>query len=185
VRIILGSQSLYRKKALDILNLKYETISSNFDEKSIRDKDPQIMAKKLAEAKALSIAENQNDALIITADLFLVFENQIYEKPISIEQAKEFLRGFSGNVVEVISGLAVYNTETKEMQSTVEVSNLKFRKLDEAEIIDYVNKYPVLKCAGGFERDGILRFCESISGSYCFYAGLPVNKLIEFLKKFI
>ena len=57
MRIILASQSHIRKRALDLLNLEYDTIPSNIDEKAIRDPDPLQMAQKLSEAKAKAVGE--------------------------------------------------------------------------------------------------------------------------------
>ena len=46
-----------------------------------------------------------------------------------------------------------------------------------------MSKAPVMKCAGAFEADGLLRFVKNISGSYNFMVGMPMDKLIEFLRK--
>lgn len=47
------------------------------------------------------------------------------------------------------------------MLSTVETSEIRFRQLVEREIRDYVSRYPVLRFAGAFEGDGVLRFADS------------------------
>jgi predicted house-cleaning NTP pyrophosphatase (Maf/HAM1 superfamily) len=60
MKIILASQSLFRKHALDILGLVYETIPSNSDESAIRHEDPHEMAKMLSHAKALKIGFSKN-----------------------------------------------------------------------------------------------------------------------------
>jgi len=184
MKIILASQSPFRKRALDILGLKYETQPSYFDEKSIREENPSELAKKLAEAKSREIGEKETDALIIAGDLFVVFNNQIYEKPKDEKEAFEMLNSFSGNKVEIIAGVAVYNSKTKEMLSTAEKYTLKFRKLLEHEIKDYISRYPVLKVSGAFEVDGAIRFAESIEkGKYPFLTAFPMNELITFLRK--
>jgi len=41
----------------------------------------------------------------------------------------------------------------------------------------------VLNCAGAFEGDGVLRFAERISGSCNFLTGIPVSRLIVFLRE--
>ena len=183
MKIILASQSPFRKHALDILGLVYETIPSNIDESAIRHEDPHEMVKMLSKAKALKIGEDQTDALIIAADLFIVHDNRIFEKPKDETEAKEMLRTFSGNTFEIIAGLAVFNNGTKNLLSTSEVCNVSFRELTEFEIDDYVSKYPVMKFAGAFDADGLLRFADRIEGNCNFKAGLPVNKLILFLRE--
>jgi predicted house-cleaning NTP pyrophosphatase (Maf/HAM1 superfamily) len=68
------------------------------------------------------------------------------------------------------------------MLSTVEASEIRFRQLIEREIRDYVSRYPVLRFAGAFEGDGVLRFADSVSGSYNFVTALPVSQLAVFLR---
>jgi predicted house-cleaning NTP pyrophosphatase (Maf/HAM1 superfamily) len=65
----------------------------------------------------------------------------------------------------------------------VETSEIKFRDLAEHEIRDYVNRYPVLRFAGAFEGDGVLRFAESVFGSYNFITAMPVSRLAVFLRE--
>ena len=48
---------------------------------------------------------------------------------------------------------------------------------------DYVSGYPVLRYAGAFEGEGVLRFADSVSGSYNFITALPVSRLAVFLSE--
>jgi len=67
MRIVLASESASRRRALDILGLKYEVRPSRIDEKAIREDDPQKLARKLSEAKAHTVAQTTPDAIIIAA----------------------------------------------------------------------------------------------------------------------
>jgi MAF protein len=189
MRIILASESILRKKALDILGLKYETMPSFFDEKSIREKNAKVLVKKLAEVKAKTVAKTLaktgpfSDALIISGDLVVVCENKIYEKPQSKSAAVEMLKTFSNNAVSIIAAVAVLNTRTGLQDSIVQVYKVRFRKLTIHEMKDYVSRYPVEKFAGGFEGDALLRFAEYSSGSYPFITGFPMTGLILLLRK--
>lgn len=183
MEIILASQSSFRRKALDLLGLQYEVIPSHFDEKTLRHNDPVQLAKQLSEAKAREVGKNHKEALVIAADLFVTLNGKIYEKPASAEEAVEMLGAFSGRELEIISGLAVYNAISGRMLSCAETCTVKFRKLTEFEIQDYVSRYPVVKFAGAFDVDGLMRFGEHINGNYGFATGLPMNKLIEFLRE--
>jgi len=183
MRIILASQSLLRRKALDILGLKYKIKPSNVNEKAIRDSNPMVLAKKLAEIKALEAGKSEVDAIIISGDLFVVFNDTIYEKPKDKKEAINMLKAFSGNKLEIVAGIAVYNTETKKILSASDTFSVKFRNLLDYEIEDYVSRYPVLRYAAAFEGDGLMRFGESTQGSYPFLYGLPMNYLISFLRE--
>ncbi len=183
MKIILASQSPFRRHALDILGLDYETIPSNIDESAIRHKNPGELAQLLSKAKAQKIAEENSDAIIISADLFVVHNNIIIEKPRDENHAKKMLKSLSGQVFNIITGLVVLNSKTKKIFSTVETCVVRFRSLSDFEIEDYVLRFPAVKCAGAFEADGLLRFAEHIDGNYNFKAAMPVNKLILFLRE--
>jgi len=181
MKIILASQSPDRKKALEVLGLKFEVIPSNFDEKSLRHENPLEMSRALAEAKARTVGEKEKDAIIIASDLFVVFQGKVYEKPTSLEEAREMLKSYSGNKLDILAGLAVYNSKTGKMLSKSEKQTVKFRKLTDYEIQDYMTRYPVLKFSGAFEEEGSIRFCKE--GRYPFFYGIPMESLIKLLRK--
>jgi septum formation protein len=183
MRVILASESQSRKRALDILGLNYEVCPSAFDEKSIRDSDPAVLVKKLAEAKAWRIANHFRDALVVSGDAVVVKDGKILEKPRSNDEAVEFLCELSGSAFQFVTSLTVIRSDTRRMLSTVETSTIRFRQLMEREILDYVSRYPVLRFAGAFEGDGVLRFADSVSGSYNFMTALPVSRLAVFLRE--
>lgn len=183
MKIILASQSPFRKQALEILGLKYEVIPSNIDESAIRHENPHVMAQMLSEAKAAEISKNQEDSIIIAADLFIVHQGKTMEKPADLREAKKMLLALSGSEFDIVSGLAVFNSKTKKILSSSDACKVTFRELLENEIDDYISRYPVTTMAGAFEADGLLRFADRIDGNYNFKAGLAVNKLIEFLRE--
>lgn len=181
--LILASQSLFRAKALEILGLDFIKTVSNFDESSIILDDPLERAKVLAEKKAEVVAKD-NEGIIIAADLFVVKDGKVLEKPKDLEEAKEMLRSQSGSLIKTIAGLAVYNTDTKKMLSTVTHCDSKWRELSDYEIEDYISRYPVLKCAAAFEGEGLLRFAEKVEGDLSLFPlGLSIASLITFLRE--
>lgn len=179
-RIILASQSEIRKKALKILGLSYQCIPANIDEKAIRDADPLKMALMLSEAKALEIAKREQ-GIIIAGDAFLVLDGEVLEKPSSVEEAYEMLNKLSGNKYTFVTGLAVYDTNTKTMRSSTATCDIYFRPLSKNEIINYCSRYPVLKFAGAHEGDGVARFAEKIEGSCIIETSLSMKDLIQYL----
>ena len=182
MKIILASESGFRRRALDLLGLDYEVYPSSIDEKSIRDADPVALTRRLAEAKALKVAEDVPNAVIVSGDAVVAKDGAIYEKPRDKPEAKTFLAELSASQFKFVTGLAVIRSDTRRMVSIAEVSEIRFRHLIEREIDEYVNRHDVLKYAGGFEAEGVLRFAEEILGSYNFITALPVNRLILFLR---
>ena len=183
MRVVLASESFSRKRAMDLVGVKYEVHPSAIDEKAIRVSDPAALTLKLAEAKAWRVAEEARDGVIVSGDAVVVRQGKIYEKPRDLEEAERFLRELSGNELEFVTSVVVLRCDTGKMLSAVEVSKIKFRGLTDSEIREYIAKYPVLKCAGAFEGDGVLRFAERVEGSFNFQTGIPVSRLIVLLRE--
>jgi septum formation protein len=183
MRIVLASESQSRMRALDLLGLTYEVRPSAIDEKAIRDSDPAALTKKLAEAKAWKVAGEVQDAVVVSGDAVVAKDGKILEKPRSNEEAAKFLRELSGSAFQFVTSLTVIRSDTRRMLSTVETSEIRFRRLVEREIRDYISRYPVLRFAGAFEGDGVLRFADCVSGSYNFITALPVSRLAVFLRE--
>ena len=182
MRIVLASESPFRRRALDLLGLKYEACPSGLDEKSIRNENPNELTRTLAEAKARKVAGKHPDAVVVSGDAVVTKNGTIYEKPRSKEEAAQFLRELSGSEFQFVTALAVFHAQTKKMLSTVESSHILFRVLLEREIQEYISNNDVLSYAGAFESEAVLRFSERISGSYNFVTALPVSRLSIFLR---
>jgi septum formation protein len=183
MKIVLASESQFRKRALDMLGLAYETCPSGIDEKAIRDDNPAVLTRKLAEAKAEKVASEWQDAVVVSGDAVVAKGRRIYEKPRNTDEAAQFLRELSGSEFQFVTALAVMHSRTGKMLSTVETADIAFRPLEDSEIREYIGKYAVLNYAGAFESDAVLKFAERISGSYNFVAALPVSRLIVFLRE--
>lgn len=220
MRIVLASESQSRKRALDILGLKYEVRPSAIDARTIRDADPAVLTRKRAEAKAWAVvralgvgeraspsgalaaqvpaaagfsspgnapsgptAANDEPAVVVAGDAVVAKDHRIFEKPRSYEEAMAFLHELSGSALRFVTSLVVIRTDTQKVLSTVEFSSIRFRELEEREIRNYLMRYPVLQFAGAFEGEGVLRFAESVSGSYNFMTGMPVSRLVVFLRQ--
>jgi septum formation protein len=183
MKIVLASESEFRRRALDMLGLTYEVWPSRIDEKAIRDTNPVDLTRKLAEAKARKVAAERPNALVVSGDAVVSKGNMIYEKPGSNNEAAQFLKELSGSEFQFVTALAVFHSPTQKMLSAVEVADISFRHLIESEIQDYISKYAVMSYAGAFESDAVLRFAERISGSYNFVTALPVSRLIVFLRE--
>jgi septum formation protein len=183
MKIVLASESPFRRRALDMLGLEYEVSPSRIDEKAIRDDDPCELTRKIAEAKARKIAKDYPDAIIVAGDAVAAKGSRIFEKPRDLGEADGFLHQLSGSEFQFITALVVLHSRTEKMLCTVEVLNITFRKLLDREIQDYIAKYPVLNYAGAFENDAVYRFSERIEGSYNIGTAIPVGRLVLFLRE--
>ena len=138
---------------------------------------------RLSEAKARKAAETIRDAIIVAGDAVVAKSGRIYEKPVDAAKAARFLREFSGQSIEFVTGISVMNSETGKLLTAVQRSTLGFRKLGDSEIADYIRCYEVLRFAGAFDGDGVIRFADHVSGSYNFATGVALGELIALLRK--
>ena len=183
MKIVLASESPFRKHAMDLLGLPYETRPSRIDEKAIRDDDPAQLTRLLAEAKAHKIAAECPDAIVVSGDAVAAKGPRIFEKPRTKSEAVEFLKEFSGNTFQFVTAIAVLNVQTRRLLSTVETLDISFRPLLDREIERYVGKYDVLSYAGAFENDAVALFADRIAGSYNLGNALPPSRLIVLLRE--
>jgi septum formation protein len=184
MKIVLASESVSRRRALDMIGIAYETCPSGIDEKAIRDEDPRRLTQKLGTAKARQVAKQYPEAIIVAGDAVAAKGKKILEKPRDQEEAAEFLKKLSGSEFQFITSLAVLHSQTGRMLSTVETLSITFRPLAQAEIRRYVGRYDVLSYAGAFEDDAVHLFAERIEGSYNIGTALPVGRLVLFLREF-
>src|SRR5919197_769829 len=93
--LILASTSPTRAKLLIQAGLAFEIMRPEIDEEVLKKKatrsDPQALASKLAEAKASSVANRFRDAIVIGADQVLNCDGEAFDKPATIEMARQQL----------------------------------------------------------------------------------------------
>ncbi|RJQ25868.1 hypothetical protein C4577_04600 [Candidatus Parcubacteria bacterium] len=184
-RVILASKSLSRKTIFDSFGIPYEIIPADIDEKAIKDEDLKIKAEKIARAKAEKIAESE-EGIIISADLFDLVEDKVFEKPKDLEEAKYMLKFLSGKKAAAFTGFCYMDKENEIDFSTSTKTEYIFRNLDDAEIEKYVNTFPVTNWAAGFTflHPYMFTLISYINGSLngLIYA-LPTEILIPLLTK--
>ena len=78
---ILASKSPRRKDLLNQIGFKFSVIQSNFVECLNTNLPPNALAETLALGKALKIAKNHRDNIIIGADTIVCHSNNTFGKP--------------------------------------------------------------------------------------------------------
>ncbi|CAI0399911.1 unnamed protein product, partial [Linum tenue] len=144
-KIILGSASMARRRILAEMGYEFTVMTADIDEKSIRKDKPEELVMALAEAKAdaiiarlLNTGQLQNDTdmtLLITADTVVVYKGVVREKPTSEEEAREFIKGYSGSHAAVVGSVLVTNLTTGSRRVTWERAEVYFHEIPD-EIID-------------------------------------------------
>ena len=185
-KIVLGSNSPRRRELLAGLDIDFEVqvipgIDESFPDTLPAFDVPVYIARKKAEAYIPSMPA---DELLITADTIVWTFGEILGKPKDREDAIAMLRKLSGRVHEVITGVCI---TTKEKTISFSASSaVSFARVDEEEIVYYVDKYRPFDKAGSYGIQEWIGYVavEAINGSFYNVMGLPVRLLYQELKKF-
>jgi septum formation protein len=105
-KIILASKSPRRKQLLAEAGFTFEIKTKDVEESYPADMPVRDVAPFLAEKKAMASVDIINEEeILLAADSVVILENEIFEKPKDVEDAKRILRRLSGNIHQVITGV--------------------------------------------------------------------------------
>ena len=173
---ILASESPRRLELLRQIGIEPKVELSNYHEE-MRSSNPAELVMANAVGKGQSVVPNvTGDDVVIAADTIVLLDNMILGKPKDREEAFKMLRNLSGKTHEVLTGVAVFYKGKKKV--AVEKTIVKFRKLTDREIQNYVKTGEPLDKAGayGIQGRGAI-FINSIEGCYNNVVGLPLTRL--------
>ncbi len=179
MRVILASASPRRKELIKKIFDKVEYMPQNVDE-DIEEENPIELVRKLADKKLNGLNNIYPDALIISADTIVVFNNKVYGKPKDEKDAIRILEELNNNTHIVYTGVCVAYKERKEI--FYEESFVTFKNMTRLDIEKYIKEKRPLDKAGAYgiqDEDVVL----SYKGSYTNIVGLPIEKLENKLKE--
>lgn len=207
MQIILASGSPRRKELLSSRGIEYKVITSDTDE-TTENLSPVDTVRELSGRKAKAVQEiirkhyaTGRDALaqvrkvkttaitiIIGADTIVSCDNLILGKPGNREHAKEMLSMLSGRAHQVYTGVTLIKTD--EMGELIDLvcfeerTDVFVKKLSESEITEYIGTGECDDKAGAYAIQGIFgKYIEKFEGDYNNVVGLPVDRVLQELKK--
>ncbi|HEX8197493.1 MAG TPA: Maf family protein [Pyrinomonadaceae bacterium] len=186
-QLILASASPRRSEILNAVGWKFEKQAADLDETELENENPADYVVRLAREKALAIAGNIENGLILGADTTVVIENEIIGKPKDLADAAEMLGKLSGRWHEVLTGVALVkkNGGKTEIQADLERTKVKFFPLSDSEINYLVERGEPLDKAGAYAVQGAAAlFIERIEGDYWNVVGLPVQLVYKLARQF-
>lgn len=182
--IILASTSPRRIEIFGRCGLLFSTIAPIYEEDMTLQLEPEALANGLSLGKALTVAKDHLDAIVIAGDTFIVFGGRVLGKPHTPERAKEMLRLLSGSAHTILSGFSVVYLPQKKTIQVTERTEVLFRPISDLEIDEYVATGEPLDRAGGYAiQGGAAKFVEQLDGDYENALGLPLKRLLQVLKE--
>lgn len=139
---------------MERLQVRFSCHPPNIDESIRDDESARALVERLARSKALAIAKDYPDALVIGSDEVAALNGHILTKPEGYAGAVRQLRIMSGNVVEFLTSVCLVNSRSGRQQVDTVTVEVQFRQLTDTEISRYLNWEQPYDCAGSFKSEG-------------------------------
>lgn len=186
--LYLASQSPRRRELLQQIGVSHQVVKAEVIEVPRYQETPRAYVQRLAGEKSLAgFAAVQALGLalkpVMGADTIVVMGDRIFEKPLDAEHAAEMLQLLSGDTHQVMTAVALTNSEKTVIK--LSVTDVVFRVIANDEITRYWLSGEPYDKAGGYGIQGLgAVFVEQLRGSYTGVVGLPIEQTVALLQEF-
>ena len=154
-KLVLGSASTYRRELLARLNIPFDVASPDVDETPLAGEAPDVLARRLALAKAQAVAARFPEALVIGSDQVADLNGTPLGKPGTHQRAVAQLQMMRGQTVIFQTAVAVVCQQTGFAKSDLASVRVRFRSLTDSEIERYLLAEQPYDCAGSAKSEGL------------------------------
>jgi len=152
-KLILASTSKYRKELLGRLGLAFETISPEVDETPLANESPELMAIRLAQAKALAVSLSNPSTCVIGSDQVVDLNGVAMGKPGDHKNAMAQLQKLRGQTVKFHTAVCVAHAGSAKTVNVI--TEVKFRQLPDDVLEAYLLAETPYDCAGSAKSEGL------------------------------
>lgn len=180
---IIASASPRRKEILSMGGFGFRIIPSDCDE-TIKEKlSPEETVKVLAERKALSVLEKNENSVVLGCDTVVALGDEILGKPSDREDAFKMIKALSGKTHRVCTGVCIADKD--KTNTFVSVAEVEFYELSDETAESYVATGECDDKAGAYGIQGLGgTLVKSIKGDYYAIVGLPYAETVRVLSEF-
>ena len=195
-RIYLASRSPRRRELLTQIGVRFELLmfrgvpreDPDVDEAVLPEESPEDYVVRVTLAKAQAGVQRIRERHLIphpvlAADTTVEVDGSVIGKPEHEADAVAILQRLSGRTHRVLTAVAL--SDGIRVEHLTNVSEVRFRPLENAEIRRYVASGEPLDKAGAYGIQGRAAiFVEEIRGSYTGIMGLPLYETAILLRRF-
>jgi septum formation protein len=185
-RLILASQSQWRRELLTDAGYEVECVPAHLDEPhplSLGDLEAGLI--HIAQLKARTVARRGVRGLILAADTVGHVGGEIFGKPVDRADARRMLQAMSGVAHEVLTGWCLLRTTDGVSLTGCEATSIHMRPWTEAERESYLDSGDWRDKCGAYglqwPNDP---FVTELRGSATNVIGVPLERLAQVLREF-
>ena len=181
-RLVLASASPRRRELVQALGIDFAIIPADVPEEPLGGESPVQMVERLSREKALKVASQMDEGLVIGGDSTVVHLGESLGKPEDDDEARAMLRRLRGTTHHVSTGLTVVNAGTGEARTVSMTSEITLREYTDDEIEASIATGTPRDKAGAYAvQDTGLRPASGWEGCYHNIIGLPTCLLLQLL----
>ena len=191
--LILASASAGRAQLLRNAGLDFSQHPAHIDERGLQAEaeqndsslDAGRLAVMLAEAKAEAVSREQPGALVIGADQVMECGGTLYQKPESLEAARDQLLRLRGRTHSLNSAVCIAR-DGEAVWHHLDRAFLEMRDFSEAFLDDYcrLEGRTMLQSVGAYRIEGPgIQLFSRIDGDHFTIIGLPLLPVLGYLRQ--
>ena len=181
-KLVLASASPRRLALLRQVGIEpAEVDPAAIDERPKRRELPTDYAKRIAAAKADAVTPRHPGSFVLAADTVVALGRRILPKPNDEAEARQCLTLLSGRRHRVLGAVTLV-VPGGAKRSKLVTTLVRFKRLSEAEVADYLRSGEWQGKAGGYAIQGrAAAFVPAVNGSYPNVVGLPIVEVLALL----